>query len=52
MKQISIPGNADSIDPKRSQSVSKSGITSPVGRDAHDSVPLPTSMSLLGLTLR
>ena len=52
MKQIDIPGNAESIDHKRSLSGGKTGITSRLGRDADDLISLPSSMSLLGFTLR
>ena len=48
MKQIDIPGNAESIDHKRSLPGSKRGITSRLGRDADDLISLPSSMSLLG----
>jgi hypothetical protein len=52
MKQIGIPGNAESIDLRRSQSGRNSGITSWLGRDADDLISLPSSMSLLGLPYR
>ena len=52
MKQIGIPGNAESIDHKRSLSWSKSRITSRLERDADDLISLPSSMSLLGFTFR
>ena len=52
MKQIDIPGNAESIDHERSLSGNRSGITSRLGRDADDLISLPSSMSLLGFTFR
>jgi len=52
MKQIDIPGNAESIDHKRLLSGSKNGITSRLGRDADDLISLPSSMSLLGFAFR
>jgi hypothetical protein len=52
MKQIDIPGNAESIDHKRLRSGSKTGITSQLKRDADDLISLPSGMSLLGFTSR
>ena len=50
MKQIDIPGNAESIDHRRSLSGRKSETTSRLGCDADDLISLPSSMSLLGFT--
>ena len=52
MKQIDIPGNAESIDYKRPLFGTKTGLTSRLGRDAEDLISLPSSMSLLGFTFR
>jgi len=52
MKQIDIPGNAESIDHKRLLSVSKSEITPWFGGGPDDLISLPSGMSLLGFTFR